>query len=414
MARKAFSYYALKPEDKPFGVKQTVYQGSGSIKKIPEILDAEDWTKVLLVVDPGVLKVGGADPIIKLLDEAEGVEYKIFSKIEPNPLEVDIEEVGIPMFRELGAQVMIAVGGGSTMDSAKGIAMVGDTNMTVKEANEKLMQTNPFFPVDWTTYPIIAVPTTCGTGSEVIRNAVITEPNGHKMVPCHDVILPKYAICDPDLLATLPPHVAAATLMDALVQAVEAYVSRGSTDFSDTMALRAVELIGPNAVKYYHNRANKDTADAISKGCMYAGIAWNISSPAQIHGTNHPITEILHISHGDSCAILFPPFVEFNGEVAKEKFWKVHNLMYPLEAVEFKDFKIDDFVQKLIKLNYDLNIMNNKSMADYGCTEETVDQMLGAQYRGNNPNYPRTQDYNQMKKMYMDVMNGKYIYNYGK
>lgn len=410
MAPKAFSFYGLAPKDKSFGIKQTIYQGSGCISKIPEILEAEDWTRVLLVADPGVLKVGGIVPFEKLLKDA-GVEYKIFSKIEPNPLEKDIMEVGLPMYREMKADVMIAIGGGSTMDSAKGIVMVGESDMTVTEANEKALGSNPYFPLPWKTYPLIAVPTTCGTGSEVIRNAVITQENGHKLVPAHDCILPSYAICDPDLLATLPPHVAAATAMDALVQAVEAYVSLGAIDFSDTMALRAIELIGPNIVKYYHNRAIPEVADAMSKGCMYGGFAWNLSAPAQIHGSNHPITELLHISHGDACAILFPPFIEFNGVVCKEKFWKVFNLMYPNERVALCDFDSSMLVKKAIQLNRDLNIMNGKSMADYGCTEETVEEMLEPFKSGKKmtKGYPRSTSYEQIKKMYMDVMNGKYL-----
>jgi len=391
---------------KAFGMKQTVYQGSGCIAKIPEILEAEGWKRVLLVVDPGVLKVGSADSIIKLLDEADGVEYKIFSKIEPNPLQVDIEEVGIPMFKEMNAQVLLAVGGGSTMDSAKGIALVGESDMSVSEASAKAYDVNPYYPTPWVTYPMIAAPTTCGTGSEVIRNAVISEPNGHKMVPMHDCILPKYAIEDPDLLATLPPHVAAATAMDALVQAVESYVSLAATDFSEMMSLRAIEHIGPHIVPYYHNPAIPEHADHISKGAMYAGFAWNNSFVAQIHGCNHPITEVLHISHGDACAILFPWFVEFNGAVCKDKFHKVYNLMYPDEAVCRCEFEPQMLVDKLIQLNRDLNILNGKTMGDYPdcqkCIDQTVDE-FGYMYT-----HPRKTTQAQLRKALEDVSKGVY------
>jgi alcohol dehydrogenase class IV len=297
------------------------------------------------------------------------------------------------------------------MDSAKGISVIGESNSTVKELVGDVFNVNPYVPFPHKTYPIIAVPTTCGTGSEVIKNAVITEPSGHKMVPMHECLLPAYAVCDPDLLATLPPHVAAATAMDAMVQAIECYVSLAANDFSETMSLRAVEHIGPNIVAYYHNRAIPELADHMSKGCMYGGIAWNTSFVAQIHGSNHPITELLHISHGDACAILFPPFIEWNGGVAREKFWKVYNLMCPDAKVELADFDIDMLVQKAVQINRDLNIMNGKSMADYGCTEETVDIMLAPvnERNGMAHTYPRTQSYAQLKEMYMDVMNGKYL-----
>jgi alcohol dehydrogenase class IV len=215
---------------------------------------------------------------------------------------------------------MIAVGGGSTMDSAKGIAMVGESGMNVREVSAKGFALGAATPVTWKTYPIIAVPTTCGSGSEACRNAVISEPDGHKMLLMHNCILPAYAICDPDFLSTLPPHVAAASAMDALVQAIEAYFSLAANDFSEMMSLRAIEHIGPNIVQYYHNRSIAKHADAMSKGCLYAGIAWNNSFPAQIHGSNHPLTEVLNIPHGDACAILLPPVVEFNVQKASTFF----------------------------------------------------------------------------------------------
>ena len=398
------------------GQKQSIYQGSGSISMIPFLYNANKWKKILLVIDPGVLKVGGADSIIKTVENA-GFEYKIFSKIEPNPLEEDIVNVGLPMYREMNADCMIAVGGGSTMDSAKGIAMIGESDLTIAECEKVSFMANPYVDLPWKTYPIIAIPTTCGTGSEVIRNAVITEPNGHKGVLMHDCILPTYAIEDPDLLASLPAHVAAATVMDAFTQSVESYVSNGATIFSATCGMKAIELLGPNIVKYVRNPADKDAADAISKGSMFGGFSWNGAFPCQIHGCNHPITEVLHISHGDACGILLPWFVEWNGENAREKFWKVHNAMYPDHQVCYKEFEIDDFVQKLMMLNYDINLMNNMTMNDYviwrgnpaGCTDETCNQIIDMQYH---PLYtsPRKTSIQEMKDALIAVNNGDYIY----
>jgi alcohol dehydrogenase class IV len=398
------------------GQKSMVYQGSGAISMIKNICECEKWTKVLLVIDPGVLKVGGADNVIKTVEEA-GLTYKIFSKIEPNPLAVDVEEVGLPMYRDMKADCMIAVGGGSTMDSAKGIAMIGDSDNDIVDCEKVSFTCNPYVDLPWHTYPIIAIPTTCGTGSEVIRNAVVTERNGHKGVLMHDCILPKYAIEDPDLLASLPAHVAASTVMDAFVQAVESYVSHAATPFSEACSLNAIQHLGPNLVKYVRNPADPVVANEISIGSMFQGMAWNGSFPCQVHGCNHPITEILHISHGDACAILLPWFVEWNGENAKEKFWKVYNTMYPEHQVAFADFEIADFVKKLMKLNYDLNILNNMTMDEYvkwrgtadGCTDETCKQIIEAQY---GPSYtaPRKTSKEQMTQALIDVNNGKYIY----
>ena len=402
---------------KAIGQKQYIYQGSGSVSMIPSICKGEGWKKVLLVIDPGVLRAGSADPVVRIVEDA-GLEYKIFSEIKPNPHQEDIEKIGIPMYRELDADVIIALGGGSAMDSAKGIAMVGDTDMTIKEVEGKLFGMSPFVAVPWKTYPIIAIPTTCGTGSEVIRNAVISEPDGHKMVPMHDCILPAYAIEDPDLLASLPAHVAAATAMDALVQAIESYVSRAATDFSELCGLHAIELMAPVIVAYVRNPSDAKIADLISRGAMYAGFSWNGSFVCQIHGSNHPITEMLHISHGDACAIMLPWFVEWNGENAKEKFWKVHNAMYPLEAVEYQEFSIDDFVKKLMKLNYDLNIMGNLTMDEYvrsrglapGCTDETCEKIIDAQFMEHTYTFPRKTSKEEMKAALKNINKGKYMY----
>lgn len=207
--------------------------------------------------------------------------------------------------------------------------------------------------------------------------------------------------------------------MDALVQAIESYVCRAATEFSEMCALRAIELIGPNIIRYVRNPAEEDAADAICRGAMFAGFSWNCASIAQIHASNHPITELLHISHGDACAILLPWFVEWNGENKKEKFWKVYNAMWPTEMVPYKDFDLDVMVQKLMKLNYDLNIMNNMTMDEYaksrgieeGCPDELCDKIVDMQFAGRDlPSYPRKTSDNEMKKALRDVNHGKYIY----
>lgn len=397
----------VKDPLRPFGVKQTIYQGSGCIQRIPEILRAEGWKRVMLVIGPHVAQTGLGQTCADLLKES-GAEYCVFSQIRTNPHAIDIEEVGIPLAREFGAEVLLAVGGGSVMDSAKGIAVVGDSDHTIKELMGDLTKIDPFAPLPHRTLPMIAVPTTFGTGSEVIRNAVITDETGHKMVPMHDSILPSYAVIDPDLAATLPPHVAAAAAMDALVQAAEAYVSLAANDFSETMSRRAIELIGPHIVPYYHNRSILEHADAISKGAMYAGIAWNTSFVAQIHASNHPVTELLDIPHGEACAILFPAFVEYNGVVCQEKFRQVHNLMYPAHAIGQADFEPGILVRKLIQLNRDLDIMNGRSLADLGCTEEMVDRMVG-EFSDSLYSYPRTTSKAQLKEVFVRVMNGEYL-----
>ena len=397
----------------PFGVKQNIYQGSGVISMIPRILANEGWKRVMIVADPGVEKAGLIKPFEKILKD-KGVEYCIFNNIRPNPEAVTIDNEAVPMFKKFKGDVLLAIGGGSTMDTAKGVAIVGESGMSIMdvpmapdilmamiETKEKIIP-----PLAHKTYPMIAVPTTCGTGSETCKNAVISDKDENKLVPMHDSILPKYAVCDPDLLATLPPSVAATTGMDALVQAIEGYVSLGASDFSEIFALRAVELIGQAIRPYYANRANPKWANMMSLGCIYQGISWDHAGPAQNHGTNHPITTYLHIAHGDTCAILLPPFIEWNGLACKDKFHKVYNLMFPDKAVE-KGFEVQMLVDETIKLNYDLNIMDRKTMADYGAELKTIDLILEDFF--NLPSYPRTTTREDWKKIMIKVMNGEYM-----
>jgi len=396
----------VKDPLRPFGIKQTIFQGSGCIHKIPQILERERWKRVLLVIGPHVEKTSTGQKVKELLENA-GAEYAVFSNIKPDPLVLDIEQVGIPLAREFKPDAVLAVGGGSTLDSAKGIAIVGDSNHTIKELMGDLRKVDPFGPMAHRTYPLIAVPTTFGTGSEVIRNAVVTDEDGRKIVLMHDCILPKYALCDPDLAATLPAPVAAAAAVDALVQAVEAYVSLAANDFSETMSLRAVEHMGPHIVPYYRDRTDPVHADAVCKAAMYGGIAWNNSFVAQIHASNHPVTELLGISHGEACAILFPAFVEYNGQACREKFRVVHNLMYPADYLSPNEFEPAHLVEKLIQLNRDLGILGGKTLADYGCTEETVDQIV-ATFPEDLYTYPRPTSKQDMKELYLRVMRGEY------
>jgi len=388
----------------PVGVRQKIYQGSGAIAAIPKILAAEGWKRVMIVADPGVDKAGMIKPFEDMLTK-EGFEYCKFTNIRPNPEAITIEKEAVPMYKEFKADVMLAIGGGSAMDSAKGVAIIGESNNTVKEAMKA--SPSPTAPMPYKTFPIIAVPTTCGTGSEATRNAVISDETGYKMVPMQDCILPAYAVCDPDLLATLPQHVAAATAMDALVQAVESYVSLGANDMSEVFSLRAIELIGQSIRPYYANRAHPKWANMMSLGCLYAGIAWNLSLPAQVHCSNHPITQYLHIPHGDACAILFPPFIEWNGIACKEKFHKVYNLMFPDKAIR-DGFEVQMLVDEAIKLNRDLNILGGKTMKDYGCTEEIVHKIMST-FSPARPGYPRTTSREDWTKIMIKVMNGEYM-----
>lgn len=394
----------FKPRDstihkyRPFSVNQNIYYGSGCRTEIPSICAREEWKRVLVIADPGIVQSGVVKQIQELLDKA-GISHALFDDIKPDP-PVEKIELAIEMARTFNADVLLAIGGGSSLDTAKGVAIVGDSNYKVED----------FWGVDadmsfsHRAYPIIAVPTTAGTGSEVTRNAVISDRNNYKMVILQNAILPKYAILDADMLATLPKKVAAASSIDALVHAVEAYVSLRATDFSDTMAERAIVLIGPNIRPFIANRANNDVASKMILGSAYAGIALSLANPGQAHCLSHPLTRLYHFAHGDANAILFPAVVEYNALSDTGKFKKIYNLMCPEKAVE-KGFEPKLLVNELIQLNKDLGI--DKSLSELGVTQEGIKEMVEECFV--TPmyiNFPHTTNREEVNKLYQRAFVG--------
>ena len=379
-----------------FGIKQNLYQGSGTIQAIPEILKTEGWNRVMLVADPDLYKAGVIDPIEKILKETEGVEYFVFDDLVPNPEAKTIDEKATPAYISFKADVMIAVGGGSTMDTAKGVAIAGDSGKSCVDPSF-LFGIDPHKPFQHHTFPIIAVPTTAGTGSDVCRNAVICNYQGEKIVPSHDCILPKYSIMDPDLLAGLPRKVAVATSVDALTHALESYTSMSANDFTELFSLHALELIGEAIRPFCANPAEDKWADMMSLGCMYAGFSLGIASIGQDHVITHPMSEApFHMPHGDACGMTLPAVIEWTGEGCKEKYRKAYNALTKKKVSE-ADFEVKMLINWILDLNVDLNVAQNKTFEEWGYNDTDVLELMlkhpifnGKDTTPNNScNYPR-------------------------
>ena len=351
-----------------FGIRQRLYQGSGCISVIPQILEMEGWNRVMLVADPGLYGAGVIQPIEDMLKAAEGIEYILFTNVRPNPEAATIEDEAIPAARSFGAQVLIAVGGGSTMDTAKGVAIVGDTDAHVMDFNSY----PPSKPLPHKTYPIIAVPSTAGTGSEVCRNAVICDRNGFKLVPMHDAILPVYALMDPDLLAGLPYRVAAATALDAFTHALESYTNMNANDFTELFSLHALELIGEAIRPFVANPAEDKWANMMSLGSMYAGFSLGIASIGQDHVITHPMSEEpFHMPHGDACGMVLPAVIEWNGMGCKEKYRRAYNAITKKNVSE-GDFEVQMLIDWVMDLNADLHIAGDQDFEEWGYNDGEV------------------------------------------
>jgi|GEM_PF-946307 alcohol dehydrogenase class IV len=355
-----------------FGLQQKFYQGAASIKALPHILEVEGWKRVMLVADPVLYKAHVVDPIEQLLKDAEGVEYTVFTDVRPNPEAITIDKKATPAYQKFNADVMVAVGGGSTIDTCKGVAIAGDSGLSCTDDLFTDWKWNPHKPFPHKTYPIIAIPTTAGTGSDCCRNAVICNKKGEKVVPSHDSILPKYSLMDPDLLSGLPFNVAAATSIDTLTHALETYTNTRANDFTELFSLRSLELVGESIRQFVANPADDVAADKMSKACMYAGFSLGIASIGQDHVITHPMSEApFHMPHGDACGMALPAVIEFNALGCKEKYRKAYNALAQKD-VSAKDFDIKELIDWIIDLNCDLHIAKDKSFEEWGYNDHDV------------------------------------------
>ncbi|MDR3364955.1 MAG: iron-containing alcohol dehydrogenase [Clostridiales Family XIII bacterium] len=353
-----------KIEMMDFGIRQHLYQGTGASGKLPEILEQEGWKRVMLITDPVLYKTGVAKPIEDSIKKA-GAEYIVFTNVRPNPEVLTIEQEAIPAYREFGgADVVVAVGGGSTIDTAKGVVIVGLSDHKVMDFTiDKITRDQKFghkMPA------LIAIPTTAGTGADVCVNAVISDENDIKLVVAHDSILPGYSLMDPDLLAGLPFSVAAATSMDAFTHALESLTNRNANDFTKTHSLRALELIGECIRGFVSNPSDKANANKMSLACMYAGFSLGQSGIGQIHVLTHPIGEApFHLPHGDACAMVTPAVIEYNGLAAKELYLQAYNALTK-ENVSAEEFDVQYFIDWVVELNSDLHIAKDMSFEEWG------------------------------------------------
>ncbi|MCI8853788.1 MAG: iron-containing alcohol dehydrogenase [Lachnospiraceae bacterium] len=373
-----------------FGIRQRLYQGSGCISMIPEILETEGWKRVMLIADPALYNIGVIEPIENLLKESEGVEYCVFTDIRPNPEAVTIDTKAVPMYQEFRADVMIAVGGGSTMDTAKGVAIVGDSGKKCMD----FVGIPQHKPLAHHTYPMIAVPTTAGTGSDVCINAVICDEKGFKLVPSHDCLLPAYSLMDPDLLAGLPFSVAAATSVDTLTHALESYTNMNANDFTELFSLRSLELVGEAIRPFCANPAVDEYANKMSLACMYAGFSLGIASIGQDHVITHPMSEEpFHMPHGDACGMALPAVIEWNAMGCKEKYRKAYNALTKKQVAP-EDFDVKMLIDWVIELNRDLNIAQNKTFEEWGYNDKEVLELMLKHPIFNNKDKTRNPDCN--------------------
>ena len=302
-------------------LNETSYFGAGSRKVIAEEVAKRGYKKALVVTDKDLVKFGVAAQVTDVL-KAAGIPFEMFDEVKPNPTVKNVKN-GIAAFKAAGADFIVAIGGGSSMDTSKAVGIIinnpefADVTSLEGVANTKKK-----------SVPVIALPTTAGTAAEVTINYVITDEENVKTMVCvdpHDI--PTLAIIDPELMLSMPRGLTAATGMDALTHAIEGLITLGAWEMSDMFEIKAIEMIAKWLPKAVENPSDIEARDGMATAQYIAGMAFSNVGLGLVHGMAHPLGAYYDIPHGVANALLLPFVMEYNKEAAKAKYRTIAEAM---------------------------------------------------------------------------------------
>lgn len=373
-----------------FKIPQNIIFGMGSLAQLPELLIESGSNHVFLISDGGLAKLGVVEKIESIIQNS-GITCTTYLGVLPNPT-VSIVDEATALYTQCGATSIVALGGGSSMDVAKAVGVLANYggSITQYEGN---------FKVPGPIVPMIAIPTTAGTGSEVTASAVITDASrNYKLSVFSYELLPRYALLDPALIMTAPASIAASCGVDALIHAMEAYISTKATPFSDAMAEKAMELIGANLRRFVANRQDEDAACAMMLGCNFAGIAFAWARLGNVHAMSHPVSGYFHVAHGVANSILLPTVLEYNALADHGRYKKMYNYIHQGSPC-IENFQPQMLVDEIRKLNNELGIPAR--LSDVGVTADQIPAMAeDAMKSGNIPANPRQTTLKDMIALY--------------
>ena len=382
-------------KDFQFKIPQTIEFGMGSLKKLPEMLADSKSNNVMLVSDRGLEAIGVVKKVQDII-EAAGIKCTAYLDVKPNPT-VDIVNEAAALYAECGATCLVALGGGSPMDVSKAVGILAVHGGKIADYEGAHKVPGPIAP-------IIAIPTTAGTGSEVTASAVITdEERNFKMSVFTYHNIPKYAILDPELIMTAPASIAAACGVDALIHAMEAYLSTAATPFSDAMAEKAMELIGANLRRFVANRKDEEAACAMMRGSNFAGISFAWARLGDIHSMSHPVSAYYHVAHGVANAVLMPTVMEFNAIADHGRYEKIYNYIRTSKG-PVTNFEPMMLVEEVKKLNKDLGIPEGLRAVGVDSDEHFQAMAEDAMKAGNTLVNPRQTTVKDFVAMYYKAM----------
>lgn len=326
-----------------------IISGPGSVKKLPAVIKSKGLKKMMIVTDKGLMSLNLLDGLFEGL-KAEGIDYVVYDKTQPNPSIDNIEEVR-SLYLDNGCEGFIAFGGGSPMDCAKAAgARVVRPNKTVQKMRGQLKvikKLPPFF----------AVPTTAGTGSETTLAAVVTDTKTHEKYALNDPRLrPGYAVLDPELTVGLPPHITSTTGMDALTHAVEAYIGHSNTKDTSAKAEQATKMIFENLETAYNNGSDIHAREQMLLASHYAGIAFTRAYVGNVHAIAHNLGGFYGVPHGLANAIILPYVLDYYGDTAYERLARLSEFAGVAKDGQSDEEKAKAFIQEIRDMNARMNI----------------------------------------------------------
>ena len=302
-----------------FVLNETSYHGAGAIGAVADEIIARGFKKAFVASDPDLIKFGVTKKVTDVLDNAK-IAYKLFSDIKPNPT-IENVQAGVEAFKAAEADCIVAIGGGSSMDTAKAIGII-ITNPEYADVRSL----EGVAPTKNKCVPIIAVPTTAGTAAEVTINYVITDVQNNRKMVCVDVHdIPVVAVVDPDMMATMPKGLTAATGMDALTHAIEGYITKGAWELSDMFHLKAIEIIARSLRAAVNGEA--DGREGMALGQYVAGMGFSNVGLGIVHSMAHPLGALYDTPHGVANAIILPTVMEYNAEATGDKYKNIAKAM---------------------------------------------------------------------------------------
>ena len=380
-----------------FILNEVSYFGAGARKELPEVINRMGFHKALVCSDKGLIKVGTTKMVTDVLDGIN-FPYEIYSEIRPNPTVTNVQE-GVAAFKKSGADCIIAIGGGSSMDTAKGIGIVCNNPEFAD-----VVSLEGVAPTKKKSVPIIALPTTAGTGAEVTINYVIIDEERQAKMVCVDPNdIPAVAIVDPELMYSLPKGLTAATGMDALTHAIEGYITKGAWVMSDMYELQAIKMIAENLPLAVEEPTNPVGREAMALAQYIAAQAFSNVGLGLVHGMAHPMGSLHDVPHGVANALLLPRIMEFNMPKCIEKFGVIAQTM----GVDTKGMTPEQAAQAAVDAVKALSIRVGipQHLTDLGITEKDI-PALAAQAIADvcTPGNPRDVTEAEIVELYKSVL----------